>query len=252
MRIIDADVHLAPIKEQGIDASIETTIMKMDRAKVDQALVWLIPPYLRYIDDSNAYIYKATQKYPDRFLGFGWADPNLGVDKAIDSVKKCIYEYGFHGVKLNGAQNSYYIDNPEYAPVVEEIAKTKKALAFHVGADAFEFTHPFRVKKIAKAYPEMKILVAHMGGVGHADLTDAMIEVAQECPNIMLIGSMVRTKAIWKAIEHLGADRVCYGSDTPFDIMHACVGKYKALIEDLPADDQVKIMGGNLLKTLGL
>ena len=97
----------------------------------------------------------------------------------------------------------------------------------------------------------MKILVAHMGGVGHADLTDAMIEVAQECPNIMLIGSMVRTKAIWKAIEQLGTDRVCYGSDTPFDIMHACVGKYKALIEDLPLDDQEKIMGGNLLRTLG-
>ncbi len=252
MRIIDADVHLAPIREQGIDASIETTIMKMDRSKVDQALVWLIPPYLRYIDDSNAYIYKATQKYPDRFLGFGWADPNLGVDKAIDSVKKCVNEYGFHGVKLNGAQNSYYIDDPAYAPVIEEIAKTKKALAFHVGADAFEFTHPFRVEKIAKEYPEMKILVAHMGGVGHADLTDAMIEVAQECPNIMLIGSMVRTKAVWKAIKQLGADRVCFGSDTPFDIMHACVGKYKALLEDMPMDDQLKIMGGNLLKTLGL
>lgn len=252
MKIIDADVHLAPIREQGIDASIETTIMKMDRAKVDQALVWLIPPYLRYIDDSNAYIYKATKKFPDRFLGFGWADPNLGVDKAIESVKKCVYEYGFHGVKLNGAQNNFYIDNPEYSPVIEEIAKTKKALAFHVGADAFEFTHPFRVKKIAKQYPEMKILCAHMGGVGHADLTDAMIEVAQECPNIMLIGSAVRTNALWKAIEKLGADRMCFGSDTPFDIMHACVGKFYALLKDMPMEDQINIMGGNLLKTLGL
>lgn len=252
MKIIDADVHLAPIREQEIDASIENTIIKMDRAKVDQALVWLIPPYLRYIDDSNAYIYKATQQYPDRFLGFGWADPNLGVAKAIESVKKCVYEYGFHGVKLNGAQNNFYIDNPAYSPVIEEIAKTKKALALHVGADAFEFTHPFRVKKIAKEYPEMKILVAHMGGVGHADLTDAMIEVAQDCPNIMLIGSAVRTNALWKAIEQLGADRICFGSDEPFDIMHACTGKYKALLEDLSMEDQEKIMGGNLLKTLGL
>ena len=56
---------------------------------------------------------------------------------------------------------------------------------------------------------------------------------------------------VWKAIEQLGADRVCYGSDTPFDIMHVCVAKYKALIEDLPVEDQAKIMGGNLLKALG-
>jgi hypothetical protein len=59
----------------------------------------------------------------------------LGLDAARAAVKRCVEEYGFYGVKLNGAQNSYYIDDPQLAlPIVEEIARTGKLLAFHVGA----------------------------------------------------------------------------------------------------------------------
>lgn len=252
MRIIDADVHIGPRPEKGQDATIELTIEKMDRAGVEKSLVWLIPPYMRDIEESNAYVYKATREHSDRFLGFGWADPRLGgVEHAKEEAKKCIYEYGFYGVKLNGDEHNFYIDDPKLSlPIIEEIAKTGKALAFHVGANAYEFTHPFRVGKIARMYPEMKILAAHMGGCGHVDLVDAMIEVAAECPNVVLIGSNVHTNSIWKAIQKLGASRVCYGSDTPFDIMHACVGKYRELVADLPVEEQEMIMGGNILREL--
>jgi predicted TIM-barrel fold metal-dependent hydrolase len=251
--IIDADVHLSPTPEQGLDATIETTLKKMERAGVDRALTWLIPPYLRQIDAGNAYVYNAVRSHPDRFLGFGWADPNLGVEKAKDAVMKCVYDYGFHGVKLNGAQNSFFIDDPKLSlPVVEEIAKTGKLLAFHVGTDAFEFTHPFRVGKIARLYPELRILAVHMGGVGHADVTNAMIETAEQCPNITLIGSAVRMPAVWKAISTLGASRVCYGSDTPFDIMHAALGAYRALLADLPEQDRDLVLGGNIARLFGL
>ena len=66
-------------------------------------------------------------------------------------------------MKLNGAQNSYYIDDLELTgSIIEEIAQSGKVLAFHVGADAYEYTHPFRVAKIAKMYPELKILMVHM------------------------------------------------------------------------------------------
>ena len=55
-------------------------------------------------------------------LSLPWADPRLGLDKAKEAVKRCIYDYGFYGVKLNGAQNSFYIDHPDISlPVVEEI-----------------------------------------------------------------------------------------------------------------------------------
>jgi predicted TIM-barrel fold metal-dependent hydrolase len=226
----------------------------MDRAGVAKALTWLRPPYMREIDESNAYVHHAMQQHPDRILGFGWADPRLGLDKAKDAVKRCIEDYGFYGVKLNGAQNSYYIDNPEISlPVVEEIAKTGKLLAFHVGTDAFETTHPFRVAKIAKMYPEVQILMVHMGGVAHHDLSNAAIEMAQECPNLTLIGSAVRAAAVLKAVRVLGADRVCFGSDTPFALMHVELAKYNALLDgEVTPEEKRMIMAGNIARLVGL
>jgi predicted TIM-barrel fold metal-dependent hydrolase len=252
--IIDADTHISPTREDAMAITIEELIRRLDRAGVDKALAWLRPPYLPKIDASNAYVYRATQQHPDRILGFGWADPNLGVDNAREAVRRCLEDYGFYGVKLNGAQNRFYIDDPvKSLPLIEEIASAGKLLAFHVGADAFEHTHPFRVAKVARMFPELQILMVHMGGVGHHGLTDAAIEMAQECPNLSLIGSGVRTRPILKAIKTLGAHRVCFGSDTPFELTHVEVAKYHALLDgEVTPEEKDLIMAGNMARLLGL
>ena len=246
--IIDADTHVSPTGEDAMAITYDELVRRMDRADVDKALTWLRPPYMREIAESNAYVYEATQQHPNRILGFGWADPHLGVERSKDDVKRCIYDYGFHGVKLNGAQNSYYIDDPKLSlPLVEEIAKTGRLLAFHVGTDAYETTHPFRVAKVARMFPGLKILMAHMGGVAHHDLSNAAIEMAEECPNLILIGSAVRARAILRAIKTLGAGRVCFGSDTPFELMHVEVAKYHALLDgEVTFQEKQQVMGGNI------
>ena len=252
--IIDADTHISPTAEDGHAIPYEELLRRMDRSGVDRALVWLRPPYMREISASNQYVYQAVKAHSRRLYGFGWADPHLGLDRAKDEIKRCVDEYGFYGVKLNGAQNSFYIDDPKLSmPLIECIAASGKALAFHVGTDAFEQTHPFRVAKIARKFPELPILMVHMGGVGFADLTNAAIEMAEECPNLTLIGSGVRYEAVFTAIQRLGAQRVCFGSDTPFAFMHVCVAAYHALLNDeISAAEQEMVMGGNIARVLNL
>jgi predicted TIM-barrel fold metal-dependent hydrolase len=249
--IIDADCHITPCAE-GI--TFEELLRRMDRAGVDKAVTWLRPPYGREIDRANAYVHDAMKAHPDRILGFGWADPNLGVEKARETARRCIEQYGFYGVKLNGAQNSFFIDAPDLSlPVIEEIAQTGRLLAFHVGADAPEHTHPFRVAKIARRYPDLPILCVHMGGVGHHDLSASMIEFARECPNLHLIGSAVREIPILNAIRALGAERVSFGSDTPFALMHVRLAMYRALLEEEFTDRQrAAVLGGNIARLFGL
>ena len=102
-------------------------------------------------------------------------------------------------------------------------------------------------------YPELQILMAHMGGVAHHDLSNAAIEMAQECPNLTLVGSVVRSRAILKAIKTLGADRVCSGSDTPFEVMHVEVAKYHALLDgEVAPEEKRQIMGGNIAHLMDL
>lgn len=253
--LIDADVHISPTPQGGNSISIDELLRRMDRSEVEKAVTWLQPPYQRgEIDQGNAYVDRAMREYPGRILGFGWADPNLGVERAKDDAKRSVEEYGFFGVKLNGAQNNYVIDDPDLAmPVVEEIANRGTILGLHIGADAFEQTHPIRAGRIAETYPELRILMIHMGGVGHADLTRSAIEVAEKHSNITLIGSTVRAVAILRAIKVLGARRVCFGSDTPFELMHVELAKYRALLNgEVSEEDQVGIFGGNIARVLRL
>jgi len=252
--IIDSDCHISPVALPGGSITCDELLRRMDRAGVDRALTWLQPQYTRDVDEANAYVHRSADAHPDRILPFGWADPNLGVEKAKETVRRCVAEYGFPGVKLNGAQNSFFIDDPRLSlPVVEEIARAGVMAAFHIGADAFEQTHPFRLAKIARRHPEMTILAVHMGGVGHRDLTAAMIEVALECPNIHLIGSAVRATAVLGAVRRLGAERVCFGSDTPFALMHVELAKYRALLTDeVSPGEMALVLGGNAARLLGL
>jgi len=250
--IVDADCHISPLRE-GMNIKVDELLRRMDKAGVDKALVWLTPTYRREIDESNAYVYASVKAHPDRLLGFGWADPRLGLDKAREAVKRCTDDYGFFGVKLNGAQNEFFVDDLVITmPIVEEIARTGRCIAFHCGVDAYERTHPFRIAKIARQFPEMQILVAHMGGVGFPDMSKAMIEFAQEYPNLHLIGSMINHTSILDGIQALGPERICFGSDTPFALMHVCVAMYQAMLQDFDSGATDMIMGRNILELFGL
>lgn len=252
--IIDADVHISPKLTGGNSIKIDELLRRMDRAGVDKAVTWIQPPYWRETKESNAYLYKATKMHPDRILGFGWADPNCGLDYAKDEVKRCIYDYGFFGVKMNGAQNEFMIDDPKLSmPIVEEIIKTGKMIAFHIGGDSPENTHPYRMAKIAKAYPETKMFMVHMGGAHFHDMGNAAIEFASQNPNIYIVGSVIRSQPLLKAVKTLGASRVCFGSDTPFEVMHVEVARYNALLEgEVSEEEKQLIMSNNILNLFGL
>ena len=253
--IIDGDVHISPTPQGGNSIGIDELLRRMDRAGVAKAVTWLQPPYVRdEIDAGNAYVARAMRDHPDRILGFGWADPNLGVERAIDDVRRAVEEHGFFGVKLNGAQNDFRIDDPSLVlPVVEAVARAGVVLALHVGADAYDQTHPSRVATIARAFPDLRILVVHMGGAAFHDLSAAAIDVAHEHPNLTLVGSAVRAIPILRAVKALGAERVCFGSDTPFELMHVELAKYRALLDgEVSEPERDLILGENIARLLGL
>jgi len=249
--IIDADTHIAPT---GGDFGLDKHMARMERAGIDKTLVWLKPDYKgTEIEGHNRYVYDAVQKYPDKLIGFGWADPTVSVEHALEMVRVCTEEYGLHGVKMNGAQNNYIIDDPQIAlPVAEAIAKTGKAIAFHVGPDAYERTHPFRAANIARMYPEMPVLMVHMG-MTDVDMNRAVIEMAQQCPNMYLIGSATTYKAVVNAINVLGAERVLFGTDDPFQWPHVVRAMYDAALDGIVSEEEkALVMGGNLARVLGL
>jgi hypothetical protein len=250
--IIDADCHISSQKWDALAMTAPELIVEMDRAEVDRALVWLKPPYDKNIDPENQAVYKAVRRYPDRLIGLGWANPRLGKDATEATIKRCFEEYGFSGIKFNGAQDDYLIDDEKNAlPFIEQAARYGKLIAFHIGADFYENTHPYRMGHIAARFPEISFLMVHMGGAGKPTLYRAAIETALKYPNITLIGSAIDERAILSAIKVLGAERLCFGSDMPFNLMHVQLAKYRALLRDHSAGERDLILGGNLARLVG-
>jgi predicted TIM-barrel fold metal-dependent hydrolase len=63
----------------------------------------------------------------------------------------------------------------------------------------------------------------------------------------------VRAQAILKVIKTLGVHRVCFGSDTPFELMHVEVAKYHALLDgEVEPEEKQRIMAGNIARLMGL
>jgi predicted TIM-barrel fold metal-dependent hydrolase len=250
--IFDADCHISSGKLDTLAITGAELVDRMDRAGVDRALVWLKPPYDKNIDPENQAVCEAMRAFPGRLLGFGWANPHQGKRQTLGTIKRCFEEYGFYGIKFNGAQDYYVIDDASILPYIEAAAAYGKPIAFHIGADFYENTHPYRLGNIARRFPEIPFLMVHMGGAGTPSLDRSAIETAQRYPNITLIGSAIHEMAILNALNALGTGRLCFGSDSPFRLMHVQLAMYQALLRDFPPEDQVKVLGGNLARLLGV
>ena len=249
---IDADCHISPERDEAA-ITCDDLLAMMDGAGVHRALCWLKPPYTRDLKAGNRAVYEAARGHPGRIIGFGWANPRLGMQTALDDVRQCIEEYGFVGVKLNGAQEEYCIDDETSVfPVVELIAELGGVLAVHCGADAYDSTHPFRVAKVAARFPELPILLAHMGGAGLPHLHNAAIEFALQHTNMHFIASAAESKSILKAIDALGPERVSFGSDSPFGLMHVELARFEALLRDADERTRDLVMGDSIARVLGV
>jgi predicted TIM-barrel fold metal-dependent hydrolase len=252
MRIIDADTHISATAGPGV-ITIAELVEQMDRNGVERAVAWPMVSYTRQVQDDNRAIAKGMRKHPGRVIGFGGINPMLGVGDAMDELRRCIEEYGFKGFKLNGARDGYYIDDPSLAmPIFEEIAKAGLVVAIHCGINDPVHSHPWLIGRIAAALPELTIIMVHMGGAGSPGLYDAAIKIAMEYPNIAVAPSEADPKAIIRAIEELGPERVLYASDTPFSIMKVSLAVFMAILEDYPEDVRHRIMGGNAARLLGI
>lgn len=250
--IIDADCHISSSKWDGQAITAPELIAEMERAGVDKALVWLKPPYNKDIAPENRAIYEAMKRYPARLLGFGWANPRLGKQTTLDTIKQCFEEYGVYGIKFNGAQDEYVIDDKSILPFIEKAAAYGKPIAFHVGADFYENTHPYRLGAIAARFPQTQFLMVHMGGAAWRTLDRAAVETATLYPNLTLIGSAISETPILNAISALGAHRLCFGSDMPFRLMHVQLAAYRAMLRDASDADRDLVLGGNLARLLQL
>lgn len=213
-------------------------IERMDAADVDMAMVCSLAQRIE-----NDFIASLVADHPDRFFGFGQVLPQD--DDALETIDR-IAEAGLSGLKLHPSMHGYHVaDHGLLDPVFARCRE--HGLAVLINALDDSFCAPFAIEEIAKGFPEVPTIIAHMGAVWN--VPEAII-VAERHDHILLETSATLLADVRRAYARVGPRKIVMGTEWPghdFDLERMKIGK---AIED--AADRALIEGGNMARILGL
>lgn len=236
--LIDAHVHVKGGDKYRREFTPAEILEAMEDSGVDQSVIFSICLPSR---QSNELTMRCYQAAPDRFIPFAHVIVGEGRG-ALDELDRCMEQFGMRGLKLHkGEMEEPYFTNA--APVLERCIKWNCPVTIDVGNN-YEFG-----ELIAREYPELKLIICHLGSSNDEDMVNRFIALATECPHMTL--DISYSHVPWKipeAIERLGAHRFVWGSDGP--LQHPVIELAKLKICKLGHEDFQKITYNNIIGLL--
>jgi predicted TIM-barrel fold metal-dependent hydrolase len=197
--------------------------------------------------------YELTRSNPDRLLFCGGVDPiHQGVEGALEEMERQVTEWGAVSMKFYQAQDMrtwWRADDEKIAyPLWEKaIELGVKAVQFHkglpLGLQRVETLTPNDLQQAAYDFPALNFGMHHLGD----PYVDETINIASRFPNIFLVLPLLfnhyfvqpyeMLHRLGKALLHVGADRLCYGTDA---LIWPNVQAYIDLLATLAMPDELQ------------
>jgi hypothetical protein len=205
------------------------------------------PPYAaispdRGYDEANRLLLEAMRRYPGRFYGLARINPHLRW-RAVEAAERALRD-GFWGIKFHPRNEAYPINHRELVfPVVRKAQELGGLVLFHTGCPVY--LHPTLVGDVAESFPEVPIILGHMG----QQYEDDAILVARWFDNVVVDTSFCQgVRSIEKAVEVAGAEKVVYASDYPQGSIE--LDTLKVQLADISRRDRELILGLNIRRIL--
>jgi aminocarboxymuconate-semialdehyde decarboxylase len=230
----------------------------------------------------NNTIAEAVATEPKRLVGIGTV-PLQNVEMAITEMRRCVKVCGMRGIEIGTSVAGSELADPKLRPFFRAAEEMGILLFIH----PLGFTHGERLSEhylnniignplestialshlifggVLDQYPGLKICVAHGGGYlpaywGRMDhayraRADCRQHISQE-PSSYLRKIWLDTLVLDKAqlnslIETHGSDKLCLGTDYPFDMAEPDPVGFLASIDEAA---RVKLLGENASQLLGI
>ncbi|MFX0021425.1 MAG: amidohydrolase family protein [Candidatus Hermodarchaeota archaeon] len=184
--------------------------------------------FSKYLNDFKSLIPKGqlphddvieiAKKAPERFYKFFWFNPKLNPEEEEENYKilEEHFNKGFIGVKIHGSFNFFKFPkeilklatfmqdyNKDIILFIHSHPKTK----FHDGSE------PQDIAKLAKKFPELKIIVGHAAFCMEYAVATGML--LKKYDNIYFETSCSVSLGIYNLIKILGHKKIIFGSDSP-------------------------------------
>ena len=157
------------LKTLATKYSIDNYIELMGNLQIEKAIIVSFNIKTAYgaILVNNDDVARFVKKYPKRFIGFAGIDPPSS--DALNQLEYAINSLDLKGVKLVPPVQKFDLKDEIYNPIWEKIVDLNIPLWIHGGhqvstaGSIAKYGHPMRIDDLAMRYPEMTIIIGHMG-----------------------------------------------------------------------------------------
>lgn len=219
--IIDVHAHVYSFHDWGVAAEA------LDRYNIDRVYLsnpdemgWIYSS-TEHVNQQNKIICDFVRKYPKKARYMCYVNPAL--DTTMDTLKKAFDEDDAKGIKLWVATPC---DSPHVNKVAEFAIDHNVPILIHsfykYQAQFLDESTGEHVANLAERYPEVKLIMAHLGGDAHHGL-----KYIRNHQNVWvdISASNFRNGDIEYAVKIVGEDRVLFGTDAFGAPYHTNIGK---------------------------
>jgi uncharacterized protein len=161
-----------------------------------------------------------VRAHPDRLIGFMALHPYDA--NYLDELERARTDLGLRGIKLGANYQNFDPLESRALAIYERAQRYGLPILFHQGTSPvreapIRLSHPLIVDEIAMRYPDLKIIMAH---VGHPWQVDTCV-VIRKHPNVYadISANFYRPFSFWeqmvKATEWNVLDKLLFGTDFP-------------------------------------
>lgn len=242
MKIIDSHIHIGKWGEifYNYETTVEQAIEIMKSSGIDAAVC------LPANATPNRKLLEEIKNQNDfKFYFAAWINPD---DIDLDNfLQENIKDISFF--KIHPSIQKRKITDASYSKYIELAIENNKPVIVHCGRwqEIASFKYPL---ELTKKYPELKIILAHLGG----DQPSLYLECAKEVKTINTKNIFLGTESIREfyfvneVVKTVGSEKIIFGSD-----YNLCLPKmYIPIIDSLKISESEKelIFSGNILKLI--
>ncbi|MCC8958125.1 amidohydrolase family protein [Bradyrhizobium sp. Pear77] len=269
-------------EENLLDPDGGRLISQMDSAGVDVSVIlpidWGVDYHAaRTLDEINQHAEAVARLHSDRLIAFAGIDPRR--EGASDKLERWL-SGSFKGLKLYPS-TGFYPASAEAFALYEVCAARDMPVLFHTGDPLpvmdKEYARPKHFAAVTKAFPRLKIFLAHCG-YGQTDEWNDALEVAAQSERACLELSVLLwddsteekevelVRKIDQARNRVGIERILFGTDhvsgkkiRPPGFLDKVVSMFRRLPDtarkagvSITAAEHDKIMGGNVQQLINV
>lgn len=168
----------------------------------------------------NDYVAEVVRADPERRIGFAGIDP--ADPTALEELDRALDVLGLSGVKLGLPYANVHPLDERALSIFARAQEREVPVLLHTGTTPhatapLEFGHPRLIDEVARRYPSLRIVMAH---VGHPWEREAIV-VARKHPHVFAdVSALVyRPFQLWQALrcalEYAAHGKLLFGSDFP-------------------------------------